>query len=63
MRSMQTTPCPRASRLVIYRFFVLDERDLKVGGPITLGWVGHPVVDAKAQYRFESPRTVVKREQ
>lgn len=39
----------------IYRFFALDERALKQGAPITLGWVGHPAPKAKTRYRFELP--------
>ena len=38
-----------------YRFFVLDEKALRAGAPITLGWVGHPAPKAKTRYRFELP--------
>lgn|SRR5450432_997369 len=41
-----------------YRFFVLDESDLKEGAPISLGWVGAAVASkpARAKFRYKSPR-------
>ena len=42
-----------------YRFFVLDEKALRVGAPITLGWVGHPAPKTKTRYRFEFPGNAV----
>lgn len=38
-----------------YRFFVLDEKALSAGAPISLGWVGHPAPKAESPYRFELP--------
>jgi len=45
-----------------YRFFALDEKALRKGAPITLGWVGHPAPKSKTRYRFELPRSEVTRE-
>lgn len=39
-----------------YRFFVLDEDALRVGAPITLGWVGHRAPKARSKFRYAVPR-------
>jgi hypothetical protein len=45
-----------------YRFFVLDEKALRPGAPITLGWVGHPAPKGRARFRYETPGAGVTRE-
>jgi hypothetical protein len=44
-----------------YRFFVLDEKALKPGAPIALGWVGHPAPGRKGKFRYEAPGESVLR--
>jgi hypothetical protein len=38
-----------------YRFFVLDEKALQAGAPISLGWVGHPAPKTRSKFRYQAP--------
>lgn len=40
-----------------YRFFVFDEEALRVGAPITLGWVGHRTPRGRSKFRYAMPRS------
>ena len=37
------------------RFFVADERALRAGAPIVLGWAGHPPSTTRSSHRYEPP--------
>jgi hypothetical protein len=39
----------------MYRFFVHDERALRAGAPIVLGWVGQPPPKAPSNFRYQAP--------
>ncbi|HEX9277464.1 MAG TPA: hypothetical protein VGA51_13825 [Casimicrobiaceae bacterium] len=41
-----------------YRFFVGDERALRAGAPIVLGWVGHAPSRTRSNLRYEPPPEV-----
>lgn len=40
-----------------YRFFVLDEDALRVGAPITLGWIGLRPPEGRSKFRYDVPPT------
>ena len=39
------------------RFFVADERTLRAGAPIVLGWAGHPPRSTRSSHRYQAPGT------
>ena len=39
------------------RFFVADERTLRAGAPVVLGWAGHPPSPkTRSSHRYQAPR-------
>jgi hypothetical protein len=44
-----------------YRFFVLDEKQLREGAPISLGWVGARARRGRTKFRYSAPRTEITR--
>lgn len=43
-----------------YRFFVAREEAMRTDDPIVLGWVGHPVPQAEAEFRYAPPTGVIE---
>ena len=37
----------------MHRFFVFDERALRAGAPIVLGWVGHPPPSKRSKFPYQ----------
>jgi hypothetical protein len=44
-----------------YRFFVLEEEQLREGAPISLGWVGVRAKRGRTKFRYSAPRTEITR--
>ena len=44
-----------------YRFFVLDEKQLREGAPISLGWAGTPAKRGPTKFKYSVPHGEVTR--
>ena len=44
-----------------YRFFVLDEKQLREGAPISLGWAGARAKRRPTKFKYSAPRAEITR--